>query len=152
MNYSDARLGEIQNGYKCVKPDLGKGWASFKLDNSQDWSDQQRLEWQRRNQERRLSQANEDEARRRRSLSAQERDRQYRELLGSLTLHSDDRADLVRRGFTHEQIELSQFKSIERYQQLQNQFSELLPGVTGDGKRLIVLGLVICVLLETAII
>jgi hypothetical protein len=73
-----------------------------------------------------------------RSLSAVERDRQYQKLLESLTLHSDDRSDLLKRGFTHEQIQLSRFKSVERYQQLQTEFSEVLPGVTGDGKRLVV--------------
>ncbi len=107
MTYADARLGEIQSGYKCLKEAKSGNWASFKLDNTQDWSDQQRLDWQVRNEQRRLAQAKEDGERRRRSLSAVERDKQYQELLGSLTLHSDDRADLVRRGFTHEQIELS---------------------------------------------
>jgi hypothetical protein len=138
MTYADARLGEIQSGYKCLKEAKSGNWASFKLDNTQDWSDQQRLDWQVRNEQRRLAQAKEDGERRRRSLSAEERDKQYQELLGSLTLHSHDRADLVRRGFTHEQIELSGFKSVERYQQLQSEFSELLPGVTGNGQRLIV--------------
>jgi hypothetical protein len=71
-------------------------------------------------------------------LSAVERDRQYRALLAELELDPDDRADLVRRGFTDEQIDLSGFKSVDRYQQLQNQFSELLPGITGNGQRLIV--------------
>ena len=138
MIYADTRLGEIQNGYKCIKASKGGNWSTFKLDNSQEWIEQQRLEWQAQNRQRRQQQAKEDEGRQRRSLSAVERDKQYRELLKSLTLHSDDRADLVRRGFTHEQIELSGFKSVERYQNLQSQFSELLPGVTGNGQRLIV--------------
>jgi hypothetical protein len=138
MTYANARLGEIQGGYKCIKEAKAGNWASFKLDNSQEWSEQQRLEWKQRNQQRQQQQAKKDDERRRRSLSAVERDKQYRELLGSLTLHSDDQADLVRRGFTHEQIQLSGFKSVERYQQLQTEFSELLPGVTGNGQRLIV--------------
>jgi hypothetical protein len=86
----------------------------------------------------RLSQAKEDEQRRQRSLSAQERDRQYRLLLTELTLHPDDRADLVRRGFSHQEIELSGFKSVGSYQQLQTEFSELLPGIGTGGKNLIV--------------
>jgi hypothetical protein len=138
MIYGDARFGEIQNGYKCIKPNSGKGWSSWKIDNSQEWSEQQREEWRRLNQQRRQLQTRENEERQGRSLKVEERDRQYRELLESLTLHSDDQADLVRRGFTHEQIELSGFKSVERYQKLQSQFNELLPGVTGNGKRLIV--------------
>ena len=138
MSFADARLGEIQNGYKCIKPAKGGNWATFKFDNSQEWSEQERLEWQQRNQQRQQQQAKEGDERRRRSLSAVERDRQYQKLLESLTLHSDDRSDLLKRGFTHEQIQLSRFKSVERYQQLQTEFSEVLPGVTGDGKRLVV--------------
>ena len=136
MAFADARLGEIQNGLKCIKPAKGGNWATFKLDNSQEWSDQQRLEWQQRNQQRRQLQANANDERRRRSLPAVERDRQYREILAQLSLHSNDRADLVRRGFTDEQIELCGFKSIGRYQRLQARYSELLPGVTGNGDRL----------------
>src|SRR3712207_2410185 len=69
MSYADARLGEIQNGYKCIKPDSGKGWSSWKLDNTQEWTEQQRLEWQQRNEQRRHLQATENEQRRQRSLS-----------------------------------------------------------------------------------
>jgi hypothetical protein len=137
MSYTGSRLGEIQSGFKCIKPDSGKGWSTWKLDNSQDWTEQQRQEWKLRNQQRRQQQVKEDEQRRQRSLSAVERHEQYTKLLAQLTLHPDDRADLIRRGFTHEQIELSGFKSIERYQRLQSQFSELLPGIS-RGDRLII--------------
>jgi hypothetical protein len=138
MTYLDSRKGDIVSGYKCIGHTKDRLWAEFKLDNSQEWTEQQRLGWKQRNQQRQQQKVKEDEERRRRSLSVVVRDKQYQELLGSLTLHSDDRADLVRRGFTHKQIELSGFKSVERYQNLQSQFSELLPGITGDGKRLIV--------------
>jgi hypothetical protein len=137
MSYADARQGEIQNGFKCIKGDSGKGWSTWKLDNFQEWTQEQRQEWQQRNQQRRQLQATEDEQRRRRSLTAIERHEQYTRLLNELTLHPDDRADLIRRGFTQEQIELSGFKSIERYQQLRSQFSELLPGVSRS-ERLII--------------
>ncbi len=138
MTYADARKGEVISGYKCLGQSKNSLWGQFRIDNSQEWSEQQRLEWKERNQQRRQLQAKEDSERRRRSLSAVERDKQYRELLAQLTLHPEDRADLVRRGFTQEQVELSGFKSVERYHQLQNHFSDLLPGLTGDGKRLVV--------------
>ena len=138
MSFSDAGLGEIQNGHKCIKPANGGNWATFKLDNTEEWTQEQRLEWQQSNQQRRQLQAKEDSERRRRSLPAVERDKQYREILAQLSLHSDDREDLLRRGFTDEQIELCCFRSVERYHELQNQFSDLLPGLTGDGKRLVV--------------
>jgi hypothetical protein len=138
MSYADARLGEIVNGYKCIKPDKGKGWATFKLDNSQEWTEQQQLEWKQQNERLRNQQAKNDEERRERSLKAEDRDPQYQKIFSQLTLHPDDKADLVRRGFTNEQIELSGFKSVERYQDLQSRFSNLLPGVTSDGRKLIV--------------
>jgi hypothetical protein len=138
MTYADARKGEVISGYKCLGHSKNSLWGQFRIDNSQEWSDQQRFEWKQRNQQRQLQQIGEDDERRRRSLSVIQRDKQYREILAQLTLHPDDRADLVRRGFSGEQIELCGFKSVERYQQLQNQFNELLPGVTGNGRRLIV--------------
>jgi hypothetical protein len=137
MTYADARRGEIHNGFKCIGHTKDRQWGQFKLDNSQEWSEQQRKEWQRENQRRRNEKAKTDDERRRRSLAAAERHEQYTRLLGELTLHSDDRADLTRRGFTHEQIELSGFKSIQRYQQLQSRYSELLPGISRS-ERLII--------------
>jgi hypothetical protein len=137
MTYADAKKGEIVGGFKCIGQIRNGLWAAFKPDNSSQWTEQQRVEWRCENQRRQQQKAKEDEQRRRRSLSAVERDEQYRALLAELTLHPDDRADLVRRGFSHEQIELSGFRSVERYQKLQNQFSDLLPGVASGGKRLI---------------
>jgi hypothetical protein len=137
MIYADARKGEIVGGYKCIGHTRDRLWGQFKLDNSQEWSEQQRLEWQRENQRRQLQKARADEDRRRRSLTAQERHEQYTRLLSELTLHPDDRADLIRRGFTHEQIELAGFKSIGRYQRLRSQYSTLLPGIS-RGNRLII--------------
>lgn len=138
MTYADARKGDIVGGYKCLGHTKDGLWGHFRIDNSQQWSEQQRLEWKAHNQQRQQQQAKEDDERRQRSLSAVERDKQYRNLLESLTLHSDDQADLLRRGLTHDQIELSGFKSVERYQQLQKQYSELLPGISTGGYSLIV--------------
>jgi len=213
MTYADAPLGSIENGFKCVKADSGSGWASFKLDNSQQWLPNPI--WQRQgrgrgaggggagfdvsaqpnggsfqlgldtppqsersnqrfragldtlvplcstaegkeafpllpapfppasfgqvgNDYRRKRQLEAEEQRQQRSLSEAERDKQYRQMLSELTLHPDDKADLIRRGFTREQIRLSGFKSIERYQPLQNQYSQLLPGVTAQGNQLVI--------------
>jgi hypothetical protein len=138
MTYADTRLGSIENGFKCVKADSGKGWASFKLDNTQEWRQEQLLERRACYDYRKKQRLEAEEQRQKRSLSEVERDKQYRQMLDELTLHPDDRADLIRRGFTHEQIELSLFKSIERYQQLRSRYSELLPGVTSLGSRLII--------------
>ena len=135
MTYGDARNGQLENGYKCIA-NFGRGWATFKLDNTQNWTDQQRLDWQEHKARRQQQQHAEAEARRRRSLSAVERDRQYRQLLAELTLHPLDCADLHQRGFTNEEIIRCGFKSVEHYQQLQASYSALLPGI-GAGQTLV---------------
>lgn len=137
MTYADTRKGETINGFKCIGLSKNNQWAQFKPDNSQEWTEQQKLEWQRENQRRRQEKTKGDEQRRQQSLSAVERHEQYTQMLSELSLHPDDRADLVRRGFSDSQIELSGFKSIKRYHQLKAQYSELLPG-TSRGNRLII--------------
>jgi len=138
MSYADAQKGDIIGSFKCIGQIKNGLWAAFKPDNSQEWTEQQQLEWRRENHRRQQEKAKQDEERRRRSLSAVERDKQYQALLAELTLHPDDKADLLRRGFSHKQIELCGFKSVESYQKLQTQFSELLPGIGTGGKCLIV--------------
>jgi hypothetical protein len=137
MTYADAKKGEIIGGFKCIGHSKNGMWAQFKPDNSQNWTQQQRFEWQQENQRRQQQKASDNEQRRQRSLLAVERDKGYRQLLSELTLHPDDRADLVRRGFSHAQIELSSFRSIGRYQQLQGHYSELLPGISRNNRLVI---------------
>ncbi|MBD2465587.1 hypothetical protein H6G89_31840 [Oscillatoria sp. FACHB-1407] len=136
MTYSDARKGQIENGFKCIS-NKNNGWATFKIDHSKEWSDEQKREWQAKNLQRRQQQQTEAAARQARSLPEVERDKQYRALLAELELHPEDRADLVRRGFTQEQIDLCGFKSVERYQQLQGRYNDLLPGVGVGGRQLV---------------
>jgi len=140
MTFADAKFGEIQNGFKCIKPDKGKGWAVFKIDHSQEWSDEQHRDWKANAQARKQRRVLDAEARKKRSLVAEERDRLYRQLLNELSLHPDDRADLKRRGFSNSQTELSGVKSVSQYQQLQSQYPELLPGIETGGQQLINLG------------
>ncbi|HEY9671316.1 MAG TPA: plasmid replication protein, CyRepA1 family [Waterburya sp.] len=137
MTFFDIRKGETHNGYKCIGHTKDGLWAQLKLDNTQEWSEERRLEWQRENERRRQEKSKADDERRQRSLSALQRHEQYIRLFSELTLHPDDKADLVRRGFTEQQIELSGFKSVERYQLLQHQYSELLPGVSRDSRLIV---------------
>jgi hypothetical protein len=138
MTYADARKGEVISGYKCLGHSKNGLWGQFRVDNSQEWSEQQRLEWKQRNQQRQQQTIKDEEQRRQKSLKAEDRHAQYTSLLSELSLHSEDREDLIRRGFTSGQIELSGFKSVEAYQQLQRQYSELLPGIGTGGRSLIV--------------
>src|SRR4028118_1997189 len=87
MTYADAKKGEIIGSFKCIGQVKNGLWAAFKPDNSTKWTHQQRQDWQQENQRRHNKQAREDEARRRRSLSAIERDKGYRQLFSELTLH-----------------------------------------------------------------
>ncbi|NER95077.1 MAG: hypothetical protein F6J86_14780 [Symploca sp. SIO1B1] len=137
MTFSGSRFGEIQNGYKCIKEDKGKGWSTWKIDNTQEWSEQQRSEWKQRLEIRRQRQAKLDEARACRALNEKQKHSQYSKLLAELDLHPDDRADLVRRGFTNEQIELAGFKSVDNWQLLKGKYSNLLPGVSQNGRFLL---------------
>ncbi|NER24692.1 MAG: hypothetical protein F6J96_29120 [Symploca sp. SIO1C2] len=137
MSFSGSKFGEIQNGYKCIKEDKGKGWSTWKIDNTQEWTEQQQREWRQRLEARRRQQASVDEQKALATLSQQQRHEQYSRLLAELTLHPEDRADLVRRGFTDEQIKLSGFKSVENWQLLKGKYSHLLPGMGIGGKRLL---------------
>lgn len=142
MTFADARKGQIENGYKCIKrDDKGKGWATFKLDDTQDWTAEQRREWKAKAEARKQQAAIEAAARANRSLRAIERDQLYRQLLNELTLHPSDRADLKRRGFSDLEIDLVGYKSIDRnYLQLQGKYPELLPGIAAGGQQLVNLG------------
>ena len=137
MSFSGSKFGEIQNGYKCIKEDRGKGWSTWKIDNTQEWTEQQRQEWKQRLEIRKQRQASEDEARASRALNEKQKHSQYSRMLAELDLHPADEADLKSRGFTKEQIKLSGFKSVENWQLLKGKYSHLLPGIGIGGKRLL---------------
>ncbi|OUL21474.1 hypothetical protein BV378_26515 [Nostoc sp. RF31YmG] len=140
MTFADVRKGEIISGYKCTGHTKCGQWAKFAIDNTQEWTREQRDEWERQKKQKRRAIEQAEAKRREESLSLQERDKQYRELLEILPLSAEDKADLKRRGFSDLEIELCGIKSVESYQQLQKQFSHLLPGVSQNGKTLITNG------------
>ena len=47
MNFAGTRKGEITNGYKCLGHTKCQQWAQFRLDNTAEWTDEQRQEWER---------------------------------------------------------------------------------------------------------
>jgi hypothetical protein len=135
----DTRVGEVVGQYKCIA-NKGSGWATFKLDNSAEWTEEKRREWEAQKRYREQEKAREEDERRRRSLWAEERNRGYRALLSQLDLHPDDRADLLRRGFTEQEIEAHGFKSVNANHRLVSPLSPSLPGVKADGWHLAVSG------------
>lgn len=137
MAYSDSRLGESVNKHKCIKQNQGKGWSTWKIDNSAEWTEEQRLEWQLRNQQRKARLEIEESQRQATALLVEEKDKQYRKLLAELPLEDDDRKDLKNRDFTDQQIDLCGFKSVKQWQKLRAQYSHLLPGINPGGYSII---------------
>ena len=85
MGFSDTRKGEIVNGYKCLTHfDL---WAAFCLDNSQQWSDEQRQSWLQEQAYKRQQRQVERKEFLAGLLSVEERDKEYRKLSAQLSLN-----------------------------------------------------------------
>jgi hypothetical protein len=103
-------------------------------DTSEQWSQEQleekRREWERQQQ---LARAE----RIAREMPAAERDRHYRWILSQLDLHPQDRQDLIRRGYTDDQIQRAGHKSVEQWQKLPGKLPPNLPGVNSRGDGLI---------------
>lgn len=129
MTYADTRKGEIVNGFKCIGHTRDRLWAQFRFDNSQEWSEQQRLEWQRENQRRQQQKAREDEELAKGALPIEDRDRAIRRLHSHLGLSHRHREDLQRRGLTDSQIERQLYFSITPNQQVPFGIPPNLPGV-----------------------
>jgi hypothetical protein len=70
------------------------------------------------------------------SLPIAERDIAARAILAQLSLNDIDRSDLIRRGFTSQQIKDIGFKSIDPFQRLQTPVNPRFPGVNVQGDRL----------------
>ncbi|HEY9652299.1 MAG TPA: hypothetical protein V6C95_16690, partial [Coleofasciculaceae cyanobacterium] len=133
MAYADISKGGIHNGYKCIGHTRDGLWAQFRLDNSQEWSEQQRQEWQRENQRRRQEKARADDKRRRRSLSAVERDHAIRKLHKRFGLSARHKEDLRSKGLNYQQIEALLYFSINPNQGVPAEIPANLPGIV-DGK------------------
>lgn len=140
MQESDRRKGDIVGQWKCIKendPTKSYSCTTWAIDNSQEWTEERRREWEREHQQRRRQQQRELEEQRRRSLPAEVRHWYNISIVDRLSLHPDDLADLQRRGFSPEEIELSGFKSVDKYQKLNQEISYNLPGVANTKNNLI---------------
>jgi len=127
-----SKKGEKSQGYVVIGDTKDGRWSRLLPDNSSKYSYQriEELHRERQNQK-------EEEKRQRlaKEMPAVERDKYYREILAQLGLNPEDKEDLVRRGFTEEQIIKSGFKSVERWQKFNKTYPANLPGIsaTGDG-------------------
>ncbi len=134
VSLAGSKKGEKSQGYVAIGDTSDGRWLQLLPDNGTEYSSEKirelRLEWQRQ----------EEQAKRDRiigEMPATERDRHYRDILAQLSLCSDDKADLVRRGFTNDQIVKSNFKSVERWQKLSKTYPGNLPGINSRGDGLI---------------
>ncbi|QUY45667.1 hypothetical protein I1H34_27740 (plasmid) [Acaryochloris marina S15] len=121
-------------GYRYLGQSKDGLWGKYVVDNGQNLRQEDR---ERRWQEQRIlreKRAQAEAKRHAQSLPAPERDRLYRQLLGQLTLHPADRADLYRRGFTDDQIKDWGVKSVDQWQSLTTELPHTLPGVNLDGR------------------
>jgi hypothetical protein len=116
-------------GFKFIgqtRNQLWGKWLEDQGDSTPEQQEQKRQERLREIEHRRQLEQKQRAA----SLPPEQRDRHYQRLLAQLGLHPDDRADLVRRGFTPEQIERFGARSVERWQKLSEALPADLPGVT----------------------
>jgi len=138
--FADARKGEKVNGFVCVKEGTGHT-ASFKPDNRQEWSQEQRREWKASQDLKKRKEA-EDKAAflkvlKEKELGPLEKHNLYSEILDFLPQDNRLITHLQKRGFTPSEIAKSGFKSVSRYQKLPKRFDTRLPGINDDGRSLI---------------
>jgi hypothetical protein len=97
---------------------------------------EEREEWVKNQQLKQQALLEAENQRRAESLPAVERDIAARAILAQLSLSEIDRKDLIRRGFTAQQIKEIGFKSVEKFQRLKEPVNPRFPGVNIQGNRL----------------
>ena len=93
-------------------------------------------EWVKNQQLKQQALLEAENQRRAESLPILERDIAAREIIAQLSLNEIDRKDLIRRGFTQQQIAEIGFKSVEKFQRLKEPVNPRFPGVNISGNRL----------------
>jgi hypothetical protein len=134
VGLANSRRGERSQGYTVIGDDATGRWAQLLPDTGEEYSSEKirELQFERQAQER--------QAKRERlagEMPPAKRDEYYRDILAQLNLCQEDKADLVRRGFTDEQIIKSNFKSVVKWQKLDKTYPGNLPGINSRGDGLI---------------
>ena len=110
-------------------------WNEHRGENFQA-TPEQREQWVKDQQEKQTALLEAENQRRAESLPALERDIAARAILAQLSLNEIDRKDLIRRGFTAQQIKEIGFVSVEKFQRLFEPVNNRFPGVNIQGNRL----------------
>ncbi len=110
-------------------------WNEHRGENTQA-TQQQREQWLKEQQLKQQQLLDAENQRKAGSLPALERDIAARAILAQLSLNEIDRQDLIRRGFTAQQIREIGFKSVEKFQRLKDPVNNRFPGISISGNRL----------------
>jgi hypothetical protein len=110
-------------------------WNEHRDENFQA-TPEQREQWVKDQQEKQKALLEAENKRRDESLPALERDLAARAILAQLSLNEIDRKDLIRRGFTQQQIKEIGFVSVEKFQRLKEPINNRFPGVNIQGTKL----------------
>jgi hypothetical protein len=130
--FTDAKKLEKINGYVCVKESNGHT-ASFKPDNSVEWTEEKRREWEAQKLARQQATKEQKQRQIACQLPAVERDKAYRRLLENLALTESDRQNLLNRGLTLEQIDRDGYRSVSQWQEVDCSLPYNLPGILRQG-------------------
>ncbi|MHC5915870.1 MAG: plasmid replication protein, CyRepA1 family [Nostoc sp.] len=106
--FVDARKGERVNGFICVKESNGHT-ASFKPDNSTEWTEERRREWAQEQRRRRERSEREEQQKLAQLLPIPDRDEQYRRIVATLGLNQKHRISELseRRGLNSPEIDFA---------------------------------------------
>lgn len=135
MTYADTKKFEIISGYKCLGIDKSGLWSQFipvELDTyqqNQQYNPELIAKTDREKAEKKAKEQRDFETRINQTLPPELRDKDYSRLLDELEVHPDDKAVLLAKGLTEDQIERSGFKSVARYQKLTGKYHTGLPGI-----------------------
>lgn len=102
--FVDARKLEKVNGFICVKQSGGGHTASFKPDNSAEWTEERKRSWEALRVRRQHEAAEQKQKMLSRLLSISERSSGYRKIASQLELRQHHIASLHERGLTTEEI------------------------------------------------
>ena len=110
-------------------------WSEY-IDSNTQVTPEERERWYEKQQEKQAALLVLENQRRAESLPITDRDSAARTILSQLSLAEIDRQDLIRRGFTQQQIREIGFKSVEKFQRLKEPVNNRFPGVNISGDRL----------------
>jgi len=111
-------------------------WAN--TSDAEAWTEERREEWKREQETKKQKRKHQEEKQNKQSLPAPERDQEIKKILSQLTLNDYHRQKLRARGFTNEQIELGNYRSVEKWQSLGIPVNDRLAGVKAGGRSLVI--------------